>query len=109
MTTSGPGVCKRHRYHCRSSSRATIPPARRLTAAETALSLGDFLGHTDRYSDAAELLDIAGRDGFAGASLERLSLIELRRGDFAKAHRDADEAWRSIRHSWRRTTLAVQQ
>ena len=68
------------------------PPARRLTAAETALSLGDFLGHTDRYSDAVELLDRAGRDGFAGASLERLSLIELRRGDFAEAHRDADEA-----------------
>jgi tetratricopeptide (TPR) repeat protein len=68
------------------------PPAKRLTAAETALALGDFLGHTDRSSDAMELLDLAGRDGLAAASLERRSLIELRRGDFGKAHRDADAA-----------------
>jgi tetratricopeptide (TPR) repeat protein len=68
------------------------PPARRLTAAETALTLGDFLGHTDRYSDAVELLNRAARDGFAAASLERMSLIDLRRGDFDRAHRDADDA-----------------
>jgi tetratricopeptide (TPR) repeat protein len=39
-----------------------------------------------------ELLDRAGRDGFAAASLGRMSLIELRRGGLWQGPSDADEA-----------------
>ncbi len=68
------------------------PPARRLTAAEVALTLGDFLGLTDWSVEPMGLLERAGRDGLAAASLERMSLIELRRKEFDIARRYADEA-----------------
>jgi tetratricopeptide (TPR) repeat protein len=68
------------------------PPARRLTAAEVALTLGDFLGHTDSSVEPMGLLERARRDGLAAASLERMSLIELRRKEFDTARRYADEA-----------------
>lgn len=68
------------------------PPARRLTAAEVALTLGDFLGHTDSSDEPMKLLERAGRDGLAAQSLERISLIELRRKQFDAARRHADEA-----------------
>ena len=68
------------------------PAARRLSAAEVALALGDFLGHTDSSDESMRLLERAGRDGLAAPSLERLSLVELRRKEFDAARRHADEA-----------------
>jgi tetratricopeptide (TPR) repeat protein len=68
------------------------PQATRLPPAQVALTLGDFLGHVDPSDAPLKLLEQAGREGLMAQSLEKMSLIELRRKEFDAALQHADEA-----------------